>query len=217
MEFNTESVKPYKRQSKIYVNEDWIRDEYKREATGGFFGHSMTQIDNTTVYRVLLQNTNGIDPNLGNYTFQLSLNTCYDNCVAFIALTETNIEWRHHANRDNLRRSLNKWWDGSVSQTSTSNISFTDKYKPGGTASIICGNHWVARIIEKGEDAAGLGRWTYVGLQGSQITKILHITWYLVCRQSVTSAGEKTAFMQQHTLLREIFPELAIDPRRQSV
>mmetsp|Transcript_27176 Transcript_27176/g.38943 ORF Transcript_27176/g.38943 Transcript_27176/m.38943 type:complete len:310 (-) Transcript_27176:92-1021(-) len=126
MEFNKESVKSYQRQSKIYDNKDWIRDESQRMTAGGFFGHSMVPIDNTTVYRVLLQNTNGIDPSPGNYTFQLGLNTCYDNCVAFIALTETNIEWRHHVNRDNLRTSLNKWWDGTASQTD--NVRLADGY-----------------------------------------------------------------------------------------
>ena len=217
MEFNKEKITKNKRQSKIYDHEQWIQDTDAKSTASSFFGHSMAMIDNTTVYRVLLQNPNGIDPSPENYHFQLGLNTCYDHCVAFISLTETNIERRHQLNRDKLRSSLQKWWDGTAFQTSTSSIPFTQNYKPGGTVSIVCGNHWVARIIEKGEDESGLGRCTYVCLQGSQTMKILHITWYLICDQSVSNIGEKTAFMQQDPLLRQKFPELKINPRRQSV
>lgn len=165
MEFNREIAPKPKRQSKIYDADDWIRDDRLKGTAGNFFGHSMAVIDNTTVYRVLLQNPNGIDPSPTNQHFQSSLNTCYDHCTAFISLTETNIEWSTYANREKLRLSLKKWWDGSSFQTS-----------------IVCGSHWVARIIEKGADASGLGRWTYIGLQGTKSTKILHITWYLVCQ-----------------------------------
>lgn len=217
MEFNNESIIKNKRQSKLYDNEAWICDADKRETAGSFFGHSMAAIDNTSVYRVLLQNPNGIDPRPANFHFQLGLNSCYDNCVAFINLTETNLEWRNHINRQNLRNSLKKWWDGSTFQTATSSIPFLENYKPGGTVSIVCGNHWVARVIEKGDDYAGLGRWSYIGLQGNQQTKILHITWYLVCKQNVETAGAKTAFKQQDTLLREKYPDLNLNPRRQSV
>lgn len=218
MEFNGEKETKILRQSKIYDNADWVREAKDKEIVGGFFGHSMAQIDkNTTVYRVLLQNTNGIDPSPTNYTFQLSLNICYDHCAAFLSLTETNIEWKNQVHRENLNSSLKKFWDVAVAQTSTSAIIFSDKYKPGDTASIVCGNHWVSRIIEKGEDESGLVRWTYVGLRGDQATKILHVTWYLLCKQCITTAGEKTAFMQQYTLLREKFPTIDINPRRQSV
>ena len=216
MEFDLEKANTT-RQSKLYNNDEWFRQDNHKSTAGNFFGHSMAQIDNTTVYRVLLQNTNGIDPSPTNLDFQLSLNACFDQCIAFLSLTETNTEWNNFTHRDNLRASLKKWWDGSVVQTSTSTIPFTDKYKPGGTVSVVCGNHWVARIIEKGEDEAGLGRWTYIGLQGNQHTKILHITWYLVCAQTVSAVGEKTAYMQQYKILKEKFPDMNINPRRQSV
>lgn len=164
MKFNNEAASKLKRQSKIYDNEQWIQNTDVMSTAGSFFGHSMAIIDHTTVYRVLLQNPNGIEPSPENHHFQLGLNTCYDHCVAFISLTETNIEWRHPINRDKLRNSLKKWWDGAAFQSSTSSIPFTQNYKPGGTVSIVCGNHWVARIIEKEEDESGLGRWSFIGL-----------------------------------------------------
>ena len=219
VELTTEQTpKPsYYRQSKLYNHAEWIRSQCNYNTAGSFFGHSMEQIDNTSVYRVFMQNPNGIDPNPSNQDFQLSLQTCYDQCISFIGLTETNTEWNHYAQRENLKESVKKWWDGTRIQTSTSSMIFKGRYKPGGTASIICGAHWCSRIIESGEDVCGLGRSTHIGLQGNQHTKVLNITWYRVCKQGKENAGTKTAYMQQYALLRERFPDLDPDPRRQSV
>ena len=212
------SKKPsYFRQSKLYQCNDWIRNKDDMTTAGNFFGHSMAQIDNTSVYRVFMQNPNGIDPSPDNLDFQLGLQACYDQCISFIGLTETNTEWNHYIQRENLKESVKKRWDGARIQTSTSSIIFKDKYKPGGTASIVCGAHWTSRVIESGEDVCGMGRSTHIGLQGNQHTKILHITWYRVCKQGKENAGTKTAYMQQYVILRERFPELDPDPRRQSV
>ena len=208
---------PNYRQSILYNYDDWIGNQENFKTAGNFFGHSMAQIDNTSVYRVFLQNPNGIDPNPDNQDFQLSLQTCYDQCISFIGLTETNTEWNHYQQRENLQKSVKKWWDGARIQTSTSSISFRDKYKPGGTVSILCGSHWCSRVVESGEDVCGMGRSTHIGLQGSQHTKVLNITWYRVCKQSKENVGVKTAYMQQYAILRERFPELDPDPRRQSV
>ena len=136
---------------------------------------------------------------------------------AFIGLTETNTEWNHYMQRENLKQSVKKWWDGARIQTSTSEVIFKEKYKPGGTVSIICGAHWCSRVIESGEDICGMGRSWHIGLQGNQNTKVLNITWYQVCKQGAENAGIKTAYMQQYVLLRERFPGLDPDPRRQSV
>ena len=72
------------------------------------------------------------------------------------------MEWQHYYLRKQLNESVKKHWNGVAAQTSTSTTKFTSRYKPGGTATIICGSHWVARIIERGEDKTGLGRWSYV-------------------------------------------------------
>ena len=217
MEFQKEGTPSKKRQSRLYSYGDWTKPGAPSELSEEFFGHSLEQIDNTKVFRVLLQNPNGINPDPTNDDLHFSLRTCYDQCVASISLTETNVEWQHYYLREQLKESVKKHWDGVVVQTSTSTEKFTSRYKPGGTATILCGSHWVARIIERGEDKSGLGRWSYVGLQGNRTTKILDVTYYRVCQLMRELAGEKTAFHQQYTLLRERFPLLDIDPRRQSV
>lgn len=103
-------------------------------------------------------------------------------------------------------------------QTSTSVEKFTGRYKPGGTALMVCGGHWAARVIDSGEDAAGMGRFSFIGLQGTQHMKLMNILYYRVCEQHKDSIGEKTTYMQQYNILRTRFPHLSkIDPRKQSV
>jgi hypothetical protein len=60
--------------------------------------------------------------------------------------------------------------------------------KPGGALSTICDN-WVSRLLFKGEDAYGLGRWSYVTLHGKGSIKITVITAY----NATPSPGPPTA------------------------
>jgi hypothetical protein len=73
-----------------------------------------------------------------------------------------------------------------------------------------CGN-WTSRIIEKGVDPFGLGRWSYLVLRGKGTTKLLIVTAYRVCRQTIASARPKTATSQQFRLLSQSFHEADLD------
>ena len=66
-------------------------------------------------------------------------------------------------------------------------------------------NHWTSRVVEKGADPFGLGRWSYLVLQGQGGIKILLITAYRVCKQTMTSAGPTTSTAQQFRALSEQF------------
>lgn len=110
-DFNTEDTLRVSkgRQSILYSYDDWNTKTPEQPITEGFFGHSMEIINNTAVFRVLLQNPNGINPDPKNQDLQLLFNACYDHCVSLIGLTETNVEWGHYMQKENLRQSLNKW------------------------------------------------------------------------------------------------------------
>ena len=139
MEFNKEQIQKG-RSSQVYTYEEWNNKTPEKSLQEGFFGHSMDIIDNSMVFRVLLQNPNGINPDPRNQDIQLSFNACFDHCISLIGLTETNVEWGHYQQKENLRQSLKKWWDGSKIQTSTSIERFTGRYKPGG-----CSDQWQCR------------------------------------------------------------------------
>jgi hypothetical protein len=93
---------------------------------------------------------------------------------------------------------------------------FESTYQPGGTATIVCDN-WTSRVLGKGEDHHGLGRWSYVILRGSGTTKVAIITAYNVSQEQ----GEQTAYKQQRRILshkiRQDNLPIAPHPRRQLI
>mmetsp|Transcript_21350 Transcript_21350/g.30549 ORF Transcript_21350/g.30549 Transcript_21350/m.30549 type:complete len:1538 (+) Transcript_21350:1841-6454(+) len=182
--------------------------------TSTTFGHKVETIDNRSVFRALYQNPNGINPHPGNLAFHQSLQECYDNCVSLIGLAETNREWGKPEQQRQLRDGTHKIWRASTIQTSATIDPFEENYKPGGTLTIVCEDHWVCRVLEKGDDPWGLARWSYVILGGKGNTKVLQVTGYRVCASTESAAGETTAFKQQFNILRERM-EGKIDPRRQ--
>mmetsp|Transcript_7001 Transcript_7001/g.10195 ORF Transcript_7001/g.10195 Transcript_7001/m.10195 type:complete len:653 (+) Transcript_7001:1286-3244(+) len=171
--------------------------------TSTTFGHTVETIDNRTTFRAIFQNPNGINPSPGNYQFTLSLKECYDNCISLIGLSETNREWQKPEQQKQLKEAMHKTWSASIVQTSTSRETFEDNYKPGGTTTSICEDHWVCRVRERGEDPWGLGRWSWALLSGKGSKKVLSVNGYRVCKSSVTRAGETTAYKQQYNILRE--------------
>jgi hypothetical protein len=76
---------------------------------------------------------------------------------------------------------------------------FLSHFQPGGTATIVCDN-WVSRIIDKGEDHVGLGRWSYLTLRGKGSTKITIITTY----NPSYNMGDTTNYRQQQRTLSYI-------------
>jgi len=77
-------------------------------------------------------------------------------------------------------------------------------------------------VHSKGQDHSGLGRWSYITLQGKQDFKLTIITAYRVSQKSSASVGGKTAYMQQFRALQSIqnqtgSPGRTIEPNRQFI
>jgi len=82
--------------------------------------------------------------------------------------------------------------------SSSDDPSGTDK-QPGGTLTAAGGSH-VGRILESGEDSNGLGRWSWITLEGKN-TNLYVATAYRVQQENLE--GTKTSFAQQKKLLRK--------------
>lgn len=70
-------------------------------------------------------------------------------------------------------------------------------------------------MIERGDDPYDLGRWSYFTLRGKNGYKILLVTAYQVCLQTVSSVGPNTSTAQQFRGLSQQFrkADLAYDPK----
>jgi hypothetical protein len=90
-------------------------------------------------------------------------------------------------------------WQNSSFHTSESQEEFLASYQPGGTATIIC-DRWASRVVSKGADPLGLGRWNYVVLRGKGAKKIFIITAY----NPRPASGDTTVYRQHVRLLSAI-------------
>jgi hypothetical protein len=73
---------------------------------------------------------------------------------------------------------------------------FKSAYQPGGTFTAVSGN-LTSRVVNKGTDPFGLGRWSFINHQGKESKLLTIITAYRVCKTTPSSVGEKRAFKQQ--------------------
>jgi len=159
------------------------------------WGHSVIQIDSNSVFRVLLQNPRGLK--LGDpLNTQYSLSLCQSIGAGAICLPETNTNWAHRSAHSVLHSLLCKSWRHSTYSASFTSESFETLHQPGGTLQIITSD-WTSRILEKGTDPFGLGRWSYAIMRGAGNKRIAMITAYRVCTQSINTIGETTATAQQ--------------------
>ena len=79
---------------------------------------------------------------------------------------------------------------------------------------MVLGGNWVGRVNIKGADTSGLGRWSYMTLQGTGNQKLTVITAYQVPKTTVDRSGAKTAYIQQFSILRQEEGSKP-DPRKQ--
>jgi hypothetical protein len=84
---------------------------------------------------------------------------------------------------------LRRTWNQTTIATSRAVEPYISSYQPGGTATIICDN-WTSRVIGRGENPHGLGRWSYIILRGRGTKKVAIITAYNVSQKYHLERGE---------------------------
>ena len=161
-------------------------------------------------YRFAFQNINGITNSRGNIGVE-ELGSMGDLDIDVLGLAETNINWSHDAKSSFMANASLRFFHATRLAMSS---CYTTKegYWPGGTAMITKGGV-SGRVQQRGADK--LGRFSWMALRGRKETGIIAITVYRVCQNAGTKAGEDTAYMQQHTAMREAGIS-APDPRNAS-
>jgi hypothetical protein len=180
----------------------------------------MDEIDTSKIFRVLLQNPNGIRPYEKDLDFHYSLSKCSALGIGAISIAETKLNWSGLSSHK-MRQWFHQTWQFSSLSTSQASERFSSYYQPGGSLTAIVDRR-TPKVLEKGEDPYGLGRWSYITLRGKNSMKITIITAYRVNQKTPSSAGPKTAFMQQYgaiqtELLKQNIVNHSPDPHRQFI
>ena len=123
--------------------------------------------------------------------------------ASVMCLSETQTAWEKALVRETIISELKKNDNHSSLIGSTSRVTSASFVKPGGTMVCTDGN-WTSRIYEKGQDAEGMGRWSYIKVAGKKNTKLTIICGYRCCKgQKLSTVGTLTSYFQQYCLLRK--------------
>ena len=125
-----------------------------------------------------------------------------DNQIDIACLAETNTNWNNYKGKRQLNRIVRKQW--KIAHITTSNIEnkVTTLYQPGRTA-IISTNKISLRITDSGVDSQGMGRWSYITINGRNKKKLTIISAYRTGKTHIQESGPSTAFTQQWDFMEE--------------
>jgi hypothetical protein len=188
--FDTMPIKP---PSTIEVQED-------------VWGHFPEVIDSDLTLRLFFNNPNGLKLTSDPTSVQYSLSLIQAIGAGVISIAEANVNWSNLRVSNTFRNIIRKIWKHSTYVTSHHNGPTTGEIQPSGTLTLVNSN-WTSRVIEKGSDPYGMGRWSYVLMRGKDGKRILIVTAYRVCVQTVSSSGPTTSTSQQHRYLSKEFRE----------
>jgi len=154
--------------------------------------------------RIVFTNPRGVKLSTDILETEYSFGRCQALGGGAICIAESSLNWGNLRVQGMFYGILTKIWRRTKTSKSYTKDNFRSEKQPGGTATMVC-NHWTSRVVEVGVDPFGPGRWSYVVMRGQGGIKILLITAYRVCKQTVSSAGPKTSTAQQFRVLSEHF------------
>ena len=185
------------RQTRLFVPTERSSDEIR---SNDYYGDPLGPKASGHL-RILLQNPNKISAQNDFVDFQYICQRMLAHDVDIFGLSESGVDWKQGYPRNKCNQIMRDFWPHSRLIGSTSDIPSKEVVQFGGTCTVVT-DKWTGRIESSGSDPQGLGRWSYVRLNGKNGRRVTIVTVYQVCKQSVTTAGAKTAYMQQWNLLR---------------
>ena len=129
------------------------------------FGDDIRQDPQENSTRIFFQNVNGLEFSITSHTLLATCIGMQDNQIDIACLAETNTNWNHYKGKRQLNRIVRKHWKRAHIITANIENKVSTLYQPGGTA-IISTNKISPRITDSGGDPQGMGRWSYITLNG---------------------------------------------------
>ena len=146
------------------------------------------------IIRITFININGLPQDKDNVKNRQIYNTLQKTQTDIIGFTETNLRWHKLPQRDQWRERTQGMWESSHTSIGYNfKDSGTSKFQPGGTMTLSIGkaSH---RVVDKGQDPTGLGRWSWTRYRGTENIATRIITAYRPCLPS--NPGPTTVYSQ---------------------
>ena len=152
-------------------------------------------------FRVLSRNVNIMTNNTDYLAWKAAAHAIKGCEADAIALQETNLAW-NKIHRKRVNQILKASTGNTTIATSSSTKISNTPHQRGGTLQATLGD-WTSRTVQIGHDDSGLGRWSFVELQGREDQRYIILSGYRVCENQTVDPGSNNTFNQQYRLLHQ--------------
>ena len=167
------------------------------------WGDSMpTNVKGKTI-RVVYQNVHRSISASDNPHTNVLLDNLNNMEVDIFLASETNVNWKSAKHRNDFRHKVSRVWPSNRIAFSSSDVGIqfeSHEFLPGGTCTMAVDNLSM-RVVKVGEDPSGLGRWSYITLEGQGGRKLTCITAYRICKGAMK--GVSTSCRQQLKVIND--------------
>jgi len=204
---NSESL-PTERQHSSTALSDSTSDKHRKQSLGG--SHDHPKPFNT--FRVISWNVNTLSTQQDYLQWRAASQAISNSEADAIAFQETNLSW-NKIHRRRIQQILQQPTGNATLATTNSTEISSDTYQRGGTLLAIVGS-WTSRTISSGHDTKGLGRWSFIELQGKDDQHYIVLLGYRVGDNQTVDLGSNNTYNQQFRILHQQ-GEPSPDPRTQ--
>jgi len=154
----------------------------KPESINEHWGDILTPERHPNSFRILSRNVNTLSPSDDFMDWKAAAKSLAEYSVTLACFQETNLQWS---------TPITKWIvqifrDLPTKQTKVATSNSTDmtpsNYQPGGTCTMLMGP-WITAAKLAGKDSSGMGRWSFIEIEGKEARRIVIISGYRSCNQ----------------------------------
>jgi len=164
------------------------------------WGNTITFEQSPDVLRVISKNVNSLNTDDNFVDWKATVDALDELKTNVVCLQETNLRWQ-----PDITLRIHQIICDSTLKTSHLNTSNTTKhnkftnYQPSGTF-ITAFGPWVSCVHHSGNDASGMGWWSYIEFDGRSHQRIIIVSGYCACPRN-PRLGSMTYYDQQYQIM----------------
>jgi len=134
-------------------------------------------------FRILSRNINTLSPADDFIDWKAAAQALAEYSVTLVCFQETNLQWTTPITDCITQIFRNLPPKQAKVATSNSTETMPSNYQPGGTCTALLGP-WISSAKLSGKDASGMGRWSFIEMEGKEARRIIIVSGYRSCNQN---------------------------------
>jgi len=165
------------------------------------WGDPMIQPKPRTTFHILSCNVNTLSTQNDYLQWKAAVQVITTSEADAVSIQELNVAW-NKINKWNIQQILKQPTGNALIATTISTEIQTLLHQQGGALQALLGN-WVPHTVDTGQDTTGLGRWSFIKLQGQNNKRYILLSGYHICENQCIDLGSNNTYNQQYQLLHQ--------------